>query len=399
MAWTKKYEPRSLRDFVNQKDAVEKFLVWVKSWKPGNKAMLFYGPPGVGKTALVRAYAYENKLDLIEMNASDFRTAKKINEIFGSAMRQRSLWHRGKIFLIDEVDGICKEDVGAINAILKIIQQSHYPVVLTANDIWNPKLSVIRNYSIPVQFKKLSVWDIVKRLEYICQKEGIKVEKSVLRELASRSQGDLRAAINDLEVVGRGKKEITQKDLQVLGFRDKETEIFDALKMIFKTKSPMAAKLAIINVDRDPQEIFWWIEQNVANEYEKPEEIAKAYEALSKADLFRRWITIRQNWRFLVYMMDLMTAGVATAKKEMYRKFTRYEYPQRIKMMSLTKSSREKLKQILKILSEHLHCSTKTVLEEYLPFFKLFIKDPNFKKSLYKILDREQIEFLGLNKQ
>ena len=398
MAWTLKYAPQNLKEFVNQKDALEKFLHWIRSWRPGKRAALLYGPPGVGKTALVRAYALENKLDLVEMNASDIRTAKQIERVFGSAMAQRSLWNRGKVFLIDEVDGISTEDKGGVGAILNIIRKSKYPVVLTANDIWHPRLRSIREACVSIRFKNVNVWSIVKRLKEICGKEGIKADTDVLREIASRSQGDLRAAINDLEVVARGKKEITRKDLEVLGYRNKETQIFDALKIIFKTKSPMGAKLAIMNVDRDPQEIFWWIEENIANEYEDPEEIARAYEALSKADLFRRRITLRQNWRFLVYMIDLMTVGVALAKKEMYRKFTKYEYPKRLKMFSVTKGERREVKDALLILAEKLHCSTKVVKQEYLPYFRIMKNDERFMESLSRVLTPEQIWVIGLNR-
>ena len=396
-SWIYKYAPKSLKEFVNQKQAVSKFLTWISSWKPGSKPALFYGPPGVGKTALVRAYAFEKNLDLVEMNASDVRTAEMINRVFGEAMRQQSLWKRGKIFLVDEVDGISKDDRGAIPALLKIIRQSRYPIVMTANDVWNPKLASLRQNAVLIPFSKLTVWDIVKRLSQICQKEGIAVESAVLREIASRSQDDLRAAINDLEVVGRGKKKITKEDLKVLGYRDKETQIFDALKIIFKTKSVQAARLSVMNVDKDPEEIFWWIEQNVANEYEKVEELAKAYDALSKADLFRKRIVRRQNWRYLVYMIDLMTAGVALAKKEMYRKFTKYEYPQKIKMLSITKAKRQAMENTLRILAEMLHCSTKVVKEEYLPYFKIIANhNKEFKKVIVDVVGKDGAKIIGI---
>ena len=130
-----------------------------------------------------------------------------------------------------------------------------------------------------------------------------------------------------------------------------------------------------MNVDKDPAEIFWWIEENILNEYEKAEEIAKAYEALSKADLFRTRITREQNWKFLKYMIELMTAGVALSKKEMYRKFTRYKYPSKLIVLGRTKFERREEKEKLLELSKELHCSTRKIREEFLPFLKIFMKD------------------------
>ncbi len=385
MVWSIKYAPKSLKEYVNQKEALKKFMEWYRSFKPG-KAALLYGPPGVGKTALVRAFARDENLLLVEMNASDFRSAEKIRRVFGASMNQMPFFKKGKIFLIDEVDGISgKEDRGGIAEVVKIIKNSRFPVVLTANDPWNPKLKILRMYCELIPFKKIPVYDIAKRLKYIAEKEGLEVEPSVLRVLASRSEGDLRAAINDLETLARGKKKITIKDLEVLGYREKEKDIFEVLKTVFKTKSIWAPKIAIMNADRDPDEIIWWIEENISNEYEKLEEIAKAYERLSKADLFRKRIMRRQYWSLITYMIELMSSGVALAKKETYKKFTKYRPPSFLKEIAKIKTEKEETKAALQILSETLHCSSKVIKSYYIPLIKILIsKRPELKKSFMK---------------
>ena len=372
MLWTEKYSPKKTAEVVGQKKAVDEFFKWYRSWKPGKKAALLHGPPGTGKTCLIEAIGKEKNLEIIELNASDFRTASQIREAIGKSMKQRSLFKRGKIFLIDEIDGIAgREDRGGTKEIINMIKESLFPIVLTANDPWNPKLRSLRSYCQLIQFRKVFFWDIIRRLQYICQQEGINCEKGVLRQLAKISEGDLRSAINDLQTLAREKEVIKLEDLEVLGQRQKETSIFDALKMMFKTKTALSAKLSIQGLDKDPDEILWWVEQNIINEYEKPEEIAKAFEMLSRADLFRNRIKSRQNWKLQKYMIDLMTAGVALSKKEMYRKFSRYQYPDKIKYLGMTKIKKAREKEALLILSKHLHCSTKKIKEEFLPYFNL----------------------------
>jgi len=369
--WVNKYKPKNLNEYVGQKEAVETFLKWIKNWKQG-KSLLFHGPPGTGKTCLIETFGKESNYEFIEMNASDFRDKKQIEEVIGQSMKQASLFGRKKMFLIDEIDGLAgREDLGGVGAIIKIIKESKFPVVLTCNNPYDQKLRALREHCHAVQFKKFSVFDIEKKLKQICDGEGIKIDKEILRQLTKRVEGDLRAAIIDLERLSHGKKEITQDDLEVLSYREREQSIFDALMMIFKTKSALAAKLAINNVDKDPEEIFWWIENNIANEYEDPEEIAKAYDILSKADLFRQRIKSRQNWKFLAYMIDLMTGGVATAKKEMYRKFTRYQYPSNMIVLGGSKFERKEEKEKLLELSQQLHCSTRKVRKEFLPFIAM----------------------------
>jgi len=372
MPWTEKYTPQKVSEVAGQKKAVEKFLFWFKSWEPGKKAALFFGPAGVGKTCLVEALVKEKNIQIIELNASDYRTASQIKEVIGQSMKQMSLFKKSKLFLIDEIDGIAgREDRGGATELIKIIKESQHPVVLTANNPYDSKLRSLRSYCQLIPFTKVYYWDLIKRLVYICEKEGLKCDKEVLRNLAKRSEGDLRSAINDLESLAGVKKEIKLTDLEVLGEREKETSIFDALKMIFKTSTALAAKLSIQSVDKDADEIFWWIEQNIINEYEKPEEIARAYEMLSRADLFKNRIKINQDWKFKKYMIDLMTAGVALSKKEMYRKFSRYEYPDKIKFLGSTKFERKEEKERLLELSKQLHCSTKKIRKDFIPYLKV----------------------------
>jgi len=372
MIWTKKYAPKKVSELMGQKKPVEQFTLWYRNWKPGKKAALFAGPPGVGKTCLAEALAAEKNLEVIELNASDYRTASQIKEVIGKSMQQQSLFKRGKIFLIDEIDGLSgRSDRGGPGEIVKIIEGSQFPIILTVNDKWSSKLSKLKTHCQLINFGKVNFWGMLKKLEEICQKENIKCSKDVLKQLAKRSEGDLRSAINDLEMLSRGRDEILLKYLESIGNRERDENVFDTLKIIFKTKSLVAARMSIQNVSKNPDEIFWWIEQNVANEYEDPEEIAKAYEMLSRADIFRGRISRRQYWKLLKYMIDLMTGGVALSKKEMYRKFSRYEYPDRIKYFGMTKFKRAKEKQQLLELSSQLHCSTKKIRTEFLPYFKL----------------------------
>lgn len=372
--WVRKHSPRTLKEFVNQKEGVEKFLNWYNNWKKTRKPCLIYGPPGIGKTCFVYAFAHEKKLEVIELNASDFRDATTLKRILGSAVSQSSLFGKGKIFLIDEIDGIAgKEDRGGLAEILKIIPNSKNPVVFTANDAWDPKLKSIREISEIIEFKKIGARDMEKALKFILSKEGIEYEQNVIKQIVLRNEGDLRSAINDLETIARGKKKITIKDLEALGYREREQNIFDILKIIFKTKSIRGARFAILSSDRDPEEIIWWVENNIFNEYENAEEIAKAYETLAKADIFRRRITMRQNWRLMMYMIDLI-ASVAVCKRDTYRKFTKYQYPDRLKILSTTKFKREAEKEKLENLSKKLHCSTRKIKTEYLPYLKDLLK-------------------------
>lgn len=374
--WTIKYKPKRLGEVADQAEAKEKLLRWLERWKPGGRAALLHGPPGNGKTCTVEALAAEKNLDLLETNASDVRSESKIERFLGRGVREASLLGtRGKIILIDEIDGLeASADRGGIRAVIRIIKESAFPVVLTANDPWDRSLYEVRGLCELIEFRKVPLRDVVKRLDYICGREGVKADLKVLHALAEKNQGDLRGAILDLETIAQGRKRVTPGDLEALGKREQEANVFAALRGVFKSYSALSAKLSVSNLDMDPSEVFWWIEQNVANEYEKPEDLARAYETLAKADLFRSRIIHRQNWRMQAYMVDLMTAGVSQAKKEPYRKFTRYQRPERLSFYSKTMRERGRLNQVLRRIASRLHCSTRKVKTEFLPYLLFLMK-------------------------
>ena len=398
--WAEEYKPQKLSEVVGQKEAVEKIQNWFNKWKPRDKPVLLFGPPGCGKTCSVEALVKEKNFDFIEMNASDVRSASQIKEVIGKSTVQQSLFKKGKIFLLDEIEGLYgKADFGGIKEVISIIQNSRHRIILTSNNAYDPKLRSLRSRVQLVEFKKIAVWDIEKRLKAIAEKENISADKNALNVIAKFSKGDLRSAITDFETISHGRKEITSKDIEGIDFREREDNIFEVLRNIFKTKSALAAKLAVNSSDKDPDEIFWWIENNIANEYEDPEEIADAFDALSKADIFKRKIQSRQNWTLMSYMIDMMTAGVATAKKDVYRKFTRYQYPSNFATLGRMKENKKQVAEMFEKFSSSLHCSKRKIKYEYMPFIKIALKNSKFKKEFleeFKLEKEDVKELLSL---
>lgn len=399
MIWIKKYKPKTVREVVGQDKGIRQIEKWIRGWGPGKKAALLYGPPGNGKTAVAYALANDLNYELIELNASDFRREEDIKRVLGHASEQASLFKRGKLILIDEVDGISgKSDRGGVRAVINVIKKSKFPIILTANDPWKPNLRSLRNYCRLINFGRIGKVAIKKRLRQICEKEGIKIDESLISELSDRSGGDLRVAINNLQSIAEGRKEIKREHLEALGFREQEEDVFQILKVIFKTHSSRTAFEILGRSDKSTDELFWWIEQNIPQEYEKIEEIAKAYDWLSRADIYLQRIRKRQHWRFKLYANELMSSGVAVSKKKMYHKFTRYYPANRLVMYGRSKSVRVLRDKIAEKIARECHTSKKQVREVFLPYIKfMFRKDERWATKISKSLglSPEEIEFLS----
>lgn len=365
MMWVKKYQPHTLDGVVGNKEA----LIQLKKAIEQKKAVLLYGPTGVGKTCSVEAIAKEMDSDLIEMNASDIRTKEKIEEKMVQAAQQQSLFMRPKILLIDEADGLASSGV---TTVVNLIKKSKFPVVITANDPWS--LPALKNACVNIELRNPTIFEIRAFLKKIAEAENIEIEDVLLKEISSLSGRDVRAAINDFENLAKGKKKITADDIQSIGYRDREMVIFDSLKVIFKTMNPENARKAFDGVDVDPDMFMLWVEENIPYEYEDLDDIARAYDAISRADVFAGRIHRRQDWGLMKYQLERMTVGVALAKKEMYRKFTRYFFPKYIKLMSASRGARNMRDTILDKIGSHCHCS-RSKAEQFLPLVKQIGKE------------------------
>ncbi len=398
MSFVIKYRPKNLEEYVNQAQAVEKFKDYVFNFKTKykGKAAFFWGPPGVGKTALVYAFANTYKYEVIEVNASDDRNYKTIKELFHTASQTVSLFGKGKIFVFDEVDGISPVDKGAVNTILQIIKESKFPIVLIANDPWDPKLRELRNNSIMIEFKKLTTTDIYKVLKRICERENLNCEDKALKQLALQAKGDLRSALNDLEALA-SRGSVTLKDLEALGQREREISVFEALAYIFKAEKISQAVKAASEVDLDPDLLFLWIDENIPIEYTKKEDIFRAYQALSRADIYKARIMRRQNWSFLSYYTFMMSAGVAAAKDKKYSKFTRYQRPTLFQKLEQIRQKREIIKKLMKQIKEITNIPKQEISEFILPIIiNLYKKDKEKALKFAKIfgLNKNEVEVL-----
>ncbi len=360
LPFTIRHRPKTTSEIYGQDTAVKLLKNWIINFKSQKaKAALVYGPTGCGKTSLPYALANELGLEIIEVNASDFRNKEQINLKLGSAIKQQSLFSKGKIILVDEVDGLSgRKDFGGMQALTSLIDNSTFPIIATAADPWDKKMKTLRKKSLLVQLNPLDFKTIQSVLKKICIREKIKYDDQALTALSMKVAGDIRAAINDLEILTVNTKRLERGNVAELSDRNKMDTIMNALIKIFKTTDPKIAISALDNVPEDLDKSLLWIDENLPKEYKKPEDLARAYDCLSKADVFSRRIRRWQHWRFLVYINALLTAGVAVSKDSKYKEFVQYKPTTRILKLWIAKMKYAKRLAIAQKIAEQTHSSS-----------------------------------------
>jgi len=379
---SEKYRAKLYNELVGQDLAISEMKKFLSEF-PKKKGIVLHGPAGTGKTSLALAAAKENNLEILELNASDLRNRQKLEDVLKPATIQQSLFRKSKVLLMDEVDGVTGTDIGGIPELLRILEETKYPIIMTCNDVWQSKLSSLRAKCKLVEMKALNSLQIVEFLKKVAEKENLKKELSFLNQIAIKSQGDLRAALNDLHSYSFSDS-IVDKDER----RDVEDNIFNILRRIFKERENFLDIYDSTSMSLD--EILLWIEENIPKEY-KNESLAKAYQALGNADIFRGRIYINQSWRFLVYQNIFQSAGISYAKDKPSTGFTKYEKPKRILKIWMNNQKQEKKKSISKKYASFVHCSTKRAMRDF-PLLKLILKKHSIKNHLK--LTEEEIDFI-----
>lgn len=400
--WTQKYKPKSLSEVVGNEKAKKEIEKWMLSWEKGipeKRAIFLYGPPGVGKTCTVEALANDFKMELISSDASTYRTAEAVKRFAGRASEYASIFGAKKLIFFDEIDGIAgTEDAGGLREITEIIRTTRVPIILAANNAWDPKFSALRSHCLLIEFKKPTVHEVVKHLAEICAKEGINADNEALKFIAERSGGDVRSAVIDLQAVAQGRRKITYEDVKWLAYRDRKEEIFQILRMILYAKDVSTAKRAVSMTDLDLDMLFEWIYENVPHHVKNPHELANVMEALAKADVYRKRIVETQDWGFLRYFIDLMSAGVVVSWSRKSSGWIPFRFPERIRMASTLKSERDMLNEIGRRIGRKCHLSSSRAIVEVLPYLRIiFENDPEKAKKIAKWLnlDDEMITYIS----
>lgn len=209
--WTETYRPKNLSELVGQESIIERLQAYVAAKNVPH--LIFAGPPGTGKTTAALALAHEVfgehswRQNFNELNASDERGIGIIRGKIKDFARTAPIGANFKIIFLDEADSLTPDAQAALRrTIEKYTRICRF--ILSVN--YSSKLiEPIQSRCAVFRFKPLSADDIKKFIRKIATKEKLEITSDGLEALIFIARGDMRKAINILQVGASLDKKIT----------------------------------------------------------------------------------------------------------------------------------------------------------------------------------------------
>jgi replication factor C subunit 2/4 len=218
--WIEKYRPRTIDDIILDDNMMVKIKQIIEKKDMPN--IIITGVPGIGKTTTIRCIArglYGKHVNdaVLEINASDDRGIKAVQETIMNFCKKKmdvnnkthdtEKYAEHKIIILDEADNMTEKAQNQINNLMeKFHKTTRFAITCNTSSDINES---IQSRCIILRYVRLTNEQVIRRLKIICDIEKVEYEEESLQAIAFISQGDIRAAVNNLQLVYNGYGQLT----------------------------------------------------------------------------------------------------------------------------------------------------------------------------------------------
>jgi len=211
LMWIEKYRPRTLVDIVNQRETVDGIQALLKT--PATMPhLLFSGPPGTGKSTMALCIARQLMGDnfrrlVLELNASDERGIGVVRERikgFSQVIQTAPSGVQYGLVILDECDEMTRDAQTALRRIMETSSRTCRFILIC--NYQSGIIEPIQSRCSVFRFRQLEKKDAISYLKAICRSEHVSADQDVLDRVFDLSEGDLRRAINTLQVAATSSK-------------------------------------------------------------------------------------------------------------------------------------------------------------------------------------------------
>ncbi len=226
--WIEKYRPRKLDGIVGQEFIINRLKAYAKTKNVPH--LIFAGPAGTGKTASAIALAREVfggefwGQNFHELNASDERgigiIRGKIKDFARTAPLEKTSF---KIIFLDEADSLTADAQAALRRTIE--RYAHNCRFILSVNYSSKIIEPIQSRCAVFRFKPIKAEDIEKYVHMIALKEKLEITPNGLETLIFIAKGDMRKAINVLQIGASLNKKITAKLLHETSFTARSEDV------------------------------------------------------------------------------------------------------------------------------------------------------------------------------
>ncbi|WBW72189.1 Ctf18 RFC-like complex subunit Ctf18 [Schizosaccharomyces osmophilus] len=263
--WVDKFRPQLFRELIGDERVHRDAMRWIKAWdpfvfghtaphasasprqlaiskavakdtgRPDKRIMILTGYAGSGKTTLAHVIARQAGYKVLEINASDDRTANTVHEKIDAAVSYHSaLSSQPTCIVADEVDG---GDPAFIRALVTLLESDEKasvaqtttkskkkskqktlcrPIICICNDLYTPALRPLRPYAQVVYFNAPPQATLVGRLRSICRSQNLSIDSRSLTLLTDIYNSDIRSCLNSLQLLSLNASSVNQEMIRHL---------------------------------------------------------------------------------------------------------------------------------------------------------------------------------------
>ena len=342
--FTTLYKPKTIKDFVGNKDTIDLFKKWLSEWKTTNiyKCLLLSGICGIGKSLLVELILNEYKYNIINIGPETDNNKETMERHIQPLLKVTNTFCMAKnILVVSDIEST--HDQGFITNLVNCIKITKIPIIIICDNKYNQPIKPIIEYCYSINMTKPTYNEVLQFIKKIMCVEHIHLTDSSVRELYEQSNGDIRFILNQLQFG----LVTTNKNIQNLN-------IFDTTSKLLSVDETIDQKYDIYSLDNELhllmlQENYINNIFNINDPVKKIEYISNSSNYLSDADIFKT---------SLAYDTEQYVTYSAISSTLKCNKKTLLKFPQILGKLSIIhKNKKEKMNNLYKITNISKHKS------------------------------------------
>lgn len=202
-AWFITYQPKNINELIFDTEEHKNLITkWIEE-KNINGNVLFYGPPGFGKTSTIEIIISEligHSQDIL--NVTDKSVAFVRDFIKGWISKSPTKFSKKKIVFIDEMDRMKRDAFNELKLNLMEKYQQNTIFIGSTNYISRIEPAILDRFTYKINMAEKNIDTLFDRILFILDSEGAKYDKELLKEYLLKNKSiSIREIINKLEIV------------------------------------------------------------------------------------------------------------------------------------------------------------------------------------------------------